>query len=62
MKRSILMFLAGVALVIVLILIPTIFTEQPEGGKLTSKLVAPPPRPAAEITKPIDGADHSGKH
>jgi len=36
-----------IVLVLVLIIVPLIFTEQIEGAKLTSFLVAPPPPPPA---------------
>src|SRR5438552_1254092 len=39
-------------LVAVLIIVPLIFTEQIEGAKLTSFLVAPPPPPAAAPPPP----------
>jgi len=45
MKRSLLVFAAGITLIAILILIPLIFTQQPEGGKLTSTLVRPPTPP-----------------
>src|SRR5215468_10739638 len=41
-----------VCLVLVLIIVPLIFTEQIEGAKLTSFLVAPPPPPAAAPPPP----------
>ncbi|HET9129498.1 MAG TPA: energy transducer TonB, partial [Terriglobia bacterium] len=41
-----------VVLVLVLIIVPLIFTEQIEGAKLTSFLVAPPPPPPAAPPPP----------
>ena len=41
-----------IVLVTVLILVPLIYTEQIEGAKLTSFLVAPPPPPAAAPPPP----------
>jgi hypothetical protein len=57
MKRLLRIFAAGVAFVIIVVLIPLIFTEQREGGKLTSWRVVPA---ATEGAKPI-GAGHNGK-
>src|SRR6186713_1560151 len=41
-----------VVLVLVLIIVPLLFTEQIEGAKLTSFLVAPPPPPPAAPPPP----------